>query len=175
MLIAAGCFCPPIIHHRPPTLQSDHAGIRRKAGRTRALRDHDGRSARTVGGHDGLGDRRDVAGRAARRLLPEPALAGETGDGYSARDEESGGCEGTDPERNGGVEAEKLAAELRERGTQRPQDCDQPLQQNLQPSPTDFLYDLGATLRVLSCPWWFVFGGCNSTECLRPHRDHHHP
>src|SRR5216684_8268973 len=35
-----------IIPHSPQRVQSRHAGIRRKAGRTGTLRDHDGRAAR---------------------------------------------------------------------------------------------------------------------------------
>src|SRR5215468_2135054 len=101
-------FCPPIIPHHPPTLQSSHASIRREAGRTRALRDHDGRSPRSSCRNDGSGNGRDVAGRSTWRLLPEPAMAGKTGSGYSDRDEEPGGREGIDSECDGGVEEKRL-------------------------------------------------------------------
>src|SRR5208282_4200505 len=44
---------------RPPRLESPDAGIRRKAGRTGALRDDDGRAARTPRSNDGCNYRRD--------------------------------------------------------------------------------------------------------------------
>src|SRR5262249_54455096 len=101
--VFAANYPPP-----PPTLQSSHAGIRREAGRTRALRNDDGRPPRAAGGHDGPGDGRDVPGGPTRGLLPKPAMAGETGAGYPDRNEEPGGCEGTDSECDGRVEEEAL-------------------------------------------------------------------
>src|ERR1700726_3094127 len=89
------------------TLQSTHAGIRREAGRTGALRDHDGRSARTVGRDHGPRHRRDVIGGPARSLLPKSALAGQTSNGHSADHEGPDGREGTDSERDGRAEEGK--------------------------------------------------------------------
>src|SRR5271165_3311741 len=97
-----------IMRHARQPLQSSHAGIRREAGRVRTLRNHDGRAPRTPGCDHGHDHRRHGAGRTARRLLPEPALAGASGDGYSDGDEEFDRREGVDPERDGAVEENSL-------------------------------------------------------------------
>src|SRR5271155_3638383 len=90
------------------TLQSSDAGIRREAGRTGALRDHDGRAARSTRRDHGHDYRCHGPGRAARRLLPEPTLAGEAGDGYPDHYEKSDRCQGVNPERDGAIEKESV-------------------------------------------------------------------
>src|SRR5205814_3044048 len=101
-----------IITHRQRRVQSLHAGIRRKAGRTGTLRDHDGSPARTAGGDHGHDHRRHGARRTARRLLPEPALAGQAGDGYSDHHEKSDRRERADPERDGSAEEMNFVVSL---------------------------------------------------------------
>src|SRR5579862_1175245 len=91
-----------------PGLQSLHAGIQRETRRTGALRNHDGRAARTARGHHGHDYRCDGAGGAARGVLPEPALAGQAGHGHSDGDEEFDGRERVDSERDGETEADRL-------------------------------------------------------------------
>src|SRR6266567_4788676 len=94
----------PIMPHPAARLQSTHAGIRRKTGRTGTLRDHDGRAPGTPRRHHGRHHRRDGAGRPARRLLPEPALARQARDGYSDHHEEPVRRQRADPERDGRTE-----------------------------------------------------------------------
>src|ERR1700722_8805823 len=95
--------------HQHPRLQSWHAGIRREAGRTGTLRNHDGRASRPPRRHHGYHHRRHGPGGPARRLLPEPALARQAGHGYSTHHEELDRRERTDPERDGGAEEEGLS------------------------------------------------------------------
>src|SRR5580704_10764730 len=93
-----------IMPHARQPLQSHHAGIRREAGRTGTLRDHVGCPAGATCGHYGHDHRCHGAGRATWRLLPEPALARQAGDGYSDGDEEFDRRERVDPERDGKAE-----------------------------------------------------------------------
>src|SRR5208282_5481217 len=86
-------------------LQSMDAGIRRKTRRVGALRDHDGRPARPPRGDHGHDHRRDGPGRPARRLLPEPALAGQARDGHPDHHETPHRRQRTDPECDGRAEA----------------------------------------------------------------------
>src|SRR5438270_12606602 len=98
-------------------LQSPYAGIRREGGRTRALRNHDGRAARPLGRDHGRHHGCYGTGRSAWGLLPKPALAGQTCDGHSDHYEEPDGREGADPERDGRVEEEDYRIILqRQRG-----------------------------------------------------------
>src|ERR1700732_5611542 len=82
-------------------LQAPYAGIRRETGRTRTLRDHDGRAARTPGRDHGHDHRCYGASGSAWRLLPEPALAGQASDGHPDHHEESDRRKRADPERDG--------------------------------------------------------------------------
>src|ERR1019366_2418599 len=100
-----------IMLHEQRRLQSPDAGIRRKAGRTGTLRNHDGRAARALGCNHGHDHRCHGAGRPARRLLPEPALAGQAGNGYPDHHEELDRRERVDPERDGRAEKEFLSDE----------------------------------------------------------------
>src|ERR1051326_381139 len=93
-------LCPT----HPRGYNQTHAGIRRKAGRIRALRDDDGRSSRPPGGHHGHDHRCHGPGRPAWRVLSKPALAGQTSDGYSDHHEESHRRKGANPERDGRTE-----------------------------------------------------------------------
>src|SRR5579872_6393223 len=93
--------------HAAAQLQSWYAGIGRKAGRVGTLRNHDGCAAWASGGDDGHHHRRHGAGRAAWRLLPEPALAGQAGNGYLDHHEELDRRERADSERDGRAEKAK--------------------------------------------------------------------
>src|SRR5580700_8611636 len=99
----------PIMPHPATRLQSTHAGIRRKTGRTGTLRDHDGCTSWTPRRYHGHDHRRHGISRPARSLLPEPALARQTRDGHPDHHEEPDRRERADPERHGRAEEERLS------------------------------------------------------------------
>src|SRR5216684_6590822 len=98
-MLSAECCSSRIIPTSP--LQFVHGRVQRKAGRARALRTAHGCASRTPRCHYGPGHRRDGPRRAARRLLPEPALARQAGHGYSAHHEKPQRRQRVDPERDG--------------------------------------------------------------------------
>src|SRR6266849_8798524 len=97
---------PRIIPTSP--LQFVHGRLQRKTRRARALRTAHGRASRTPRCHYGPGHRRDGPRRAARRLLPEPALAGQAGHGCADHHEKPYRRQRVDSKCNGRAETQSL-------------------------------------------------------------------